>query len=191
MVKSQTTSSPDQTSQLQVSGGNSNRSKNKNKKKGCIITCVILAVLALLIGICVVVSSLLFGGGLLAAFNFVVEEADEIEAQLVQPVCKESKMTLSEQDYKKYFSQDYRNKWTIIDAEKDLNTVFPSGYDCDDLDFEGFIDMLQRGFSVSVNYENGETTGSYGFTHEDGTYVTLGLYKEDGLWKIDSITYTK
>jgi hypothetical protein len=195
MSVSQDTSSSGQTSQSQNSDGGSNQSKKKknksNQKKVCIITCVILAVLALLIGICVVASSLLFGGSLLAAFNFVVEEADEIEAQLVQPVCRESKMTLSEQDYKKYFSQDYRSKWTISDAEESLDTVFPSGYDCDDLDFEGFFEMLQKGFSVSVNYENGETTGSYGFTHDDGTYITLGLYKEEGIWKIDSITYTK
>ncbi|MBN1618764.1 hypothetical protein JW887_05500 [Candidatus Dojkabacteria bacterium] len=157
----------------------------KTGKTLLIITGAIVAIMML----CFVTLGILVWVSAKNMFDPALEAKSEILVQL----CENSD-SLTQSDYEKYFSSDFKLDNTISETQEILtDEMFPSGFDCDSLDTQNLIEMLQSGQSiyVSTNLEYDITYSSIEFSYptDKGSVKVILTSTNDKPYEINYVSY--
>jgi len=126
---------------------------------------IILLILGLLVLCC--------GGVLVGGYVFgskAVMEAMKPVQDMTVYLC-ENKATFSQEDYEKYFSENYRNVYTLEAAQSLIQEMFTEDFVCQDIYVDNILDMLKSGQVFGVSTENGVTSGAYTLMVGEKVYV--------------------
>lgn len=146
--------------------------KKKNNKKVIIILLLVFLVIPLL---CCGAFFLLFS----TVFGAVNDKKDEVMNAVLMDLCN-THGDLTFAQYGQWFdsSIDYE------DAITSTETIFPQGYDCNELVNKSFLDTVLAGESVSYSNENGRE--SMEISINEGFF---SLKKSREVWIINEIDY--
>jgi len=157
--------------------------KKKNNKKTIIWVVVIITAI---ICICCTISSALGYTGA----SKLADQSNEVKSELLIDMCNnEGIVTRSE--YRSWFSADFREDHSMMDAADTLDEIFPDDMVCDELYVDGIVDLFKKQQSFSYNVST--TDGTYAdltYPVADNESISLHLIKVDSDWKLNSYLKT-
>lgn len=164
--------------------------QTKKSSRGC-KWIIILAVIFAILSICCIVFGLL---AIRPLFAQLFQEIDYIREEKIIALC-EAKDSLTINNYKKWFNQDFLATHDFVETKETLDMAFPEGLACESLKTDGIIDSLLKGQSFHIQYEHGSDTADFTYPYKvitdsgkvQTSYVTFYFEKSGDEWLIEQI----
>lgn len=146
---------------------------------------IILGIFVVVTMLCAFCTFAMIGVGTKA----LLESMSEFQDQTFVSMCNEAQ-DLSETEYDNLFTESYKTRNSYEVAVQDLQTAFPSGFDCTSTNVSGFIEMISKGVSYSIESDPSGSRVVYTYPNDEA-YVTLTVEDYSGAWQIESISVTR